>query len=58
LEVPVNDQWNFGQWFAGAHTLRIGADNLNRGTYPDGTDVLYNSVIDDFKIHDEVVTSL
>jgi len=57
LDVPVNDQVNFGKWFAGAHTLRIGADNLNRGSYPDGTDVLYNSVIDDLKIHDEIITA-
>jgi hypothetical protein len=57
LDVPMADRINFGQHIKGANELKVGADSTWTGKYPGGTDVLYNSVIDDLKIHDEVVTT-
>ncbi len=55
LIVPEGERINFGQWIKDSHTLKIGADSTD-SSYPDGAWQMYNLVIDDLIIHDEVIT--
>jgi hypothetical protein len=55
LNIPENERINFGQWIKETHTIKIGADSTD-SAYPDGAYQMYNLVIDDLVIHDDVMT--
>jgi biotin carboxyl carrier protein len=55
LPIPVDERVNYGKYLAGAHTLVVGADLMD-ASEKDGIYHLANSIIDDLRIHDEVIT--